>query len=636
MNTQKNIPRGRIVLLAIIIFAIGVIAAPAQTVPPSAREAAASPQWAPRLAHPDTTPHKAPARAHPRLCSSLLQSHGPQNPLPQDSLIYANGPSTGLCDIQGCTVDAWTVNFGYAVTDSIGAGGNVRSFNFAFWLYPGDEVLSLDWSVGTDPFGSDLGQGTAFVTDQFVSSNQFGYEIHTGGIAGFNVNISSGNWVTLQNASVASGNPVYWDENAGPSAAQDSSVGTIPSESFNVSGGGNACTPEQSGNFKVVHDFSGKEDGGGPLGVVIDKAGNLYGPTQYFGTGTVFKLWESGSAWLLNTLYNFAGGAYGAYPEGVIVGPNGILYGGAYGGIQDCGYRNGEYCGLIFGLRPSPTVCLTASCSWTENALYIFTGSTDAWAGGGLVSDQAGNLYGVSMYGGAQQQGVVFELTPSAGGWVESILYNFTGGSDGGVPATILVGNDGNLYGLAGTGGANATGVVFRLTPSANGWTETVLSDLPYSMYGSSPHSLVQDSAGDLFGEWDYWYQEPQGSGETLGVVFMLSPSNGSWVYTELHRGNHQVYTNDVFVNLTLDAAGNLWGTGGGAAGCYNPVLHGYIFELTRGSDGWQYSTPVYWNNTLFDTGGSLALDAQGNLFGTTIDCGKYNGGTVWELKATQ
>jgi uncharacterized repeat protein (TIGR03803 family) len=395
---------------------------------------------------------------------------------------------------------------------------------------------------------------------------------------------------------------------------------------------GSACMPEQFGNFKVIHDFSGK-DGDSPVGVVIDKADNLYGATQY-GGGSVYRLSRGGSGWLLDPLYNFTGGASGSSPEGVIVGPNGILYGGAYGGIQNC--PEYEYCGLIFGLRPSPTACLTASCSWTETALYSFTGPTDAWAGEGQVSDRAGNLYGVSMYGGAQQQGAVFELTPSSGGWFESILYNFTGGSDGGDPTAILVGNDGNLYGLAGTGGANASGVVFRLTPSANSWTETVLSDLPYSMYGSSPHSLIQDSAGDLFGEWDYWYQEPEGSGELLGVVFMLSPSNGSWIYSELHRGTHQIYTNDVFVNLTLDAAGNLWGTGGGAAGCYDPTFHGYIFELTRGNDGWQYSTPVYWDNTEFDTGGALALDAQGNLYGTTSDCGLYNQGTVWELTATQ
>ena len=382
----------------------------------------------------------------------------------------------------------------------------------------------------------------------------------------------------------------------------------------------------------MIHDFNG-QDGASPSGVVINQAGDLYGPTQS-GSGTVFRLLQAGSDWVLSTLYSFAGGDQGASPEGVIIGLNGILYGAAYGGIPNC--QSGDYCGLVFGLRPAPTACLTGSCSWSENVLHNFAGPTDAWQGRGLVSDKAGNLYGVSYSGGAQQQGVVFKLTPFPAGWMESILYNFTGGSDGGGPTSILVGNDGSLYGLAGSGGANGVGVIFQLIPSGGSWTEVVIYDLPSATYGTNPHSLLQDSAGNLFGEYEYWYQEPDGGGETLGVVFMLSRSNDNWAFTQLRQGNHQPYTNDVFINLTLDAAGNLYGTGGGAAGCYNPVFHGYIFELARGSDGWQYSNPVYWDNTTFDTGGALALDAQGNLYGTTSSCGSHQHGTVWELTSAQ
>ena len=94
------------------------------------------------------------------------------------------------------------------------------------------------------------------------------------------------------------------------------------------------------------------------------------------------------------------------------------------------------------------------------------------------------------------------------------------------------------------------------------------------------------------------------------------------------HRFNFP-QSGEVSINLPIR-------TGGGAAGCVDPVFHGYIFELARGNGGWQYSTPVYWDNTEFDAGGALALDAQGNLYGTTSDCGEYNKGTVWELTATQ
>ncbi len=386
--------------------------------------------------------------------------------------------------------------------------------------------------------------------------------------------------------------------------------------------------PEQYGNFWVIHDFSGGADGAYPDGVALDTAGNLYGAAAYGGTaGSVFKMAITDFVWAFRTMYDFAGGNNGGYPAGLIVGPNNHLYGTANGTQENC---RGYSCGLIFSVSPGPAVCLNHACTWTENVLYQFTGDTDAWGGNDLVLDQSGNLYGVSNSGGAQQEGAVFELSPTLGGWVESIIYSFSGGSGGAAPGAVLVGSDGNLYGMVGAGGANGSGVVFQLTPSGTGWTETVIANLPYSMYSTSPHNLLQDREGNLFGEWNYWYQEPEGSGETLGVIFELSPSNGGWTYTELARGQHQVYTNDIFCNLAFDTAGNLWGTGGGAAGCLNPVLHGYIFELTR-NGGWRYSAPVYWNSTDFSVSGAVAVDAQGNLYGATSDCGAYNQGTVWE-----
>lgn len=393
----------------------------------------------------------------------------------------------------------------------------------------------------------------------------------------------------------------------------------------------NSCMPEQEGNFAVIHDFTGGVDGTYPEGAAVDRAGNVYGSASGGMTGSIFRMTQGESGWLFRTLYEFVGGTGGRGPTGLIVGPQNNLYGAA-SSSQECGPYS---CGLIFGVSPGPAACLNHACNWQESVLYGFTELTDAWGGNGLVVDQAGNLYGVSSYGGALQQGAVFQLSPSAGGWVENILHSFTGGSDGGTPGVLLMGNDGKLYGMAGNGGANGSGVVFRLTPSGNGWTETVVFNLPYSLYGTSPHSLLQDSEGNFYGEWDYWYQEPEGSGETLGVIFMLSPANGGWTYTELQRGQHQVYTNDIFYNLVLDSAGNLWGIGGGAAGCVNPVLHGYIFELARTSNGWQYSTPVYWGSTDFSVSGAVALDGHGNLYGTTTNCGAYNQGTVWEF-ATQ
>ena len=170
----------------------------------------------------------------------MRQGDGVPKGSPQDSFFYANGPSDGLCDIQGCTVDAWTINFGYTVTDSILASSGVSGATFAFWLFPGDTVTSVDWALGTTPFGSDIAQGTASganLTQQFISTNQYGYDIDAITISGLSGSVGNGNWLTLANAVVPSGDPVYWDENNGPSAAEESALGTIPSESFNVSGG---------------------------------------------------------------------------------------------------------------------------------------------------------------------------------------------------------------------------------------------------------------------------------------------------------------------------------------------------------------------------------------------------------------
>jgi PEP-CTERM motif len=184
--------------------------------------------------------------------------------------LYDNGPING-------TTDAWTINFGYIVSDSFscckggpGGGGpagsgTINGFEFGVWEYPGDTLSSVDWSITTgENSGNVLGSGTASegnLTDQFISTNQYGYDIDKITVTGLNVpGLAYGStyWLNLQNASVPSGDPVYWDENSGvgcggngasgscPSSASESAVGTIPSEAFTIDGtyGGNGSTPE--------------------------------------------------------------------------------------------------------------------------------------------------------------------------------------------------------------------------------------------------------------------------------------------------------------------------------------------------------------------------------------------------------
>jgi hypothetical protein len=157
---------------------------------------------------------------------------------------YDNGPING-------TTDAWTINFGYIVSDTFTAGSSVIGFSFGVWEFPGDVMSSVDWSITSGENGGTVyGSGTAAgnqLTDRFISTNQYGYNIDLITVSELNVFLTSGNtyWLNLQNAAVPSGDPVYWDENSGrgcggtgcPSSASESAVGTIPSEAFTINGG---------------------------------------------------------------------------------------------------------------------------------------------------------------------------------------------------------------------------------------------------------------------------------------------------------------------------------------------------------------------------------------------------------------
>ena len=163
---------------------------------------------------------------------------------------YDNGPING-------STDAWTINFGYVVSDTFLSSGYVNDFYFGVWEFPGDTMQTVDWSVTTQENGGQvLGSGTAKVSDKFLSTNQYGYNID---LIEANVNVATSYgttyWLNLQNATVPSGDPVYWDENSGigchsngcPSQASESAIGTIPSEAFTIGGGcgvGNDNSPD--------------------------------------------------------------------------------------------------------------------------------------------------------------------------------------------------------------------------------------------------------------------------------------------------------------------------------------------------------------------------------------------------------
>jgi uncharacterized repeat protein (TIGR03803 family) len=265
----------------------------------------------------------------------------------------------------------------------------------------------------------------------------------------------------------------------------------------------------------VLYRFSGGRDGGLPYAeVVFDQAGNLYGTTQFGGgvgsDGVVYELMPSGGGWTQSALYIFNGGLDGAHPfASVIFDQAGNLY-----GTTAEGGTGGDNWGTVFQLTPSES-------GWTENVLYRFQDGSDGavpWAG--LIFDGAGNLYGATTQGGLGKDGTAFELTASGGTWTFSVFYSFIGSGYGGPYGSLIMDSAGNLYGTTYGGGAYGHGSVFKLTPSGGGWTETVLHDFKGgSGDGAIPYSsLVFDANGNLYGT------ASLGGTNNLGVVFEITP----------------------------------------------------------------------------------------------------------------
>ncbi|MGA2369029.1 MAG: choice-of-anchor tandem repeat GloVer-containing protein [Candidatus Korobacteraceae bacterium] len=384
----------------------------------------------------------------------------------------------------------------------------------------------------------------------------------------------------------------------------------------------------QGQTLTVLYSFSNGDIGTNPAsGLIMDQAGRLYGTAQYGGArgyGTVYRASRAGSGWTVVPLYGFQGGTDGARPVAdVTFGPDGTLYGTTpAGGLGE----NGGY-GTVFNLRPPPSACKAALCPWTETVLYRFTGGSDGGFGAGspsyadaLVFDQAGNIYGTTPNDGAYGYGVVFKLTQSGGSWTESVLWNFTGGNDGADPLSgVIFDSAGNLYGTTAYGGANGQGVVYELSPSESGWTQSTLysfgsEDSPYP-YGG----VTMDAQGNLYGT--------TGGSEGHGEAYELSPADGNWIVSR-----RQVFSarEGAYDTPALDAEGNLYGTitpdGNG---------DGEVFKLTPTGSRWTYTN--LWNfngenGNGFVPVGSVIFDANGNLYGTTYGGGEHGDGIVWEI----
>jgi uncharacterized repeat protein (TIGR03803 family) len=316
-----------------------------------------------------------------------------------------------------------------------------------------------------------------------------------------------------------------------------------------------------------------------------------------------------------NVLYTFLSSSDGFTPtSGLIADSAGALY-----GTTLTGGAPGGGLGTVYRL-------VHIGSAYREEVLYRFQGSPDgADPQGGLVADNAGALYGTTLGGGTYGQGTVFKLTPTKNGYSESILYSFLGAAGASPYASLIIDSNGALYGTAERGGAAGKGNVFKLTPSGNSYSESVLYSFQGGNDGAGPlDSLLADNAGALYGT-----TSGGGGSAQLGTVFKLTPNGGSYQETVLHRFKGGADGSSPIGSLIADNSGALYGTasGSGASGA------GIVFKLAP--VGNRYSEKILFTFHGSDGAGpaaSLAADSTGALYSTTGSGGAHNFGTVFKL----
>ena len=359
-------------------------------------------------------------------------------------------------------------------------------------------------------------------------------------------------------------------------------------------------------------------------------------------------------------IHSFTGGSDGGNPlDGFIADSAGNLYGttnagGASGygvvfkitksGVQSVLYSfvggtDGEFPegGLIRdkvgnlygtttaggGTENAGTVFMV-SAAGVEQVLYTFPGGTNgATPQAGLAIDAEGNLYGTTTAGGANGNGIVFKLTKKGTQWTETVLYTFGTGTDGAIPVAGVILRGTSLYGTTSAGGAYGYGTIFQLTRSGAAWTETIVHNFEDGDDGAVPYGgLIADKLGNLYGA------ATEGGSGGGGTIYELSPASGSWTFNVIYS-NPGWGISGSFRNVALDASGNLYGT----THCDGANDAGTIYKLTPASGSWTY-TSLY----VFEGGSdglysfSNPLLEAGHLFGTTKQGGGDGDGVVWEI----
>jgi uncharacterized repeat protein (TIGR03803 family) len=376
----------------------------------------------------------------------------------------------------------------------------------------------------------------------------------------------------------------------------------------------------------VLHNFQYGENHqiGSPTGTVaLDSAGNVYGGSgggigcDPFGCGVIFESTPRGGG----LIYEFTGGSGGEYPQQVLFDSSGTLYGNVndsgagLGGIYELQYQSGQWNFNMFYTQGGTCLVFDKSGNlygwigsgeykagaigelspgangWTYTQLYSFCGSVGCPDGeepqSPLSWDSKGNLYGTTLYGGVSVLpcpgslgcGVAFQMTHNGDGtWTYHVMDRFASyKGDGMYPyAGLTLDAFGNAYGATESGGTYGNGTIFKLSPSAGGWTKTVIYDFPNCAEGCVPaYTLVFDKAGNLYGSGGGG--NPACGSYTCGTIFRLIPlAGGKWKYQAVYKfsGADGAFP----YGVVLDGRGHMFGTTSGG-GTYNS---GVLFEITQ------------------------------------------------------
>jgi uncharacterized repeat protein (TIGR03803 family) len=278
-------------------------------------------------------------------------------------------------------------------------------------------------------------------------------------------------------------------------------------------GRGTVYSMSTTGTEKVLHSFKYDSNGAGPAGGLVDVNGTLYGTTGYGGSGCgeagCGTVYSISTTGVYSVIYRFKGGSQGAYsPDSGLIAVNGTLYGTTYLGGNTGCYYDNG-CGTVFAV----------TTSGAETLLYRFTGGSDGAYPQGDLIDANGILYGVTMIGGgASNQGTVYSLSTTGS---EKVLHRFGRASDGGSPQAGLVDVNGTLYGTTWSGGSSNWGTIYRIGATGS---EKVLYSFTGGSDGANPSAAFLNVNGTLYGTTVYG---GGGSGCKFGcgTIFALSGS---------------------------------------------------------------------------------------------------------------